>query len=81
MIDAKEIKENMPVITAQAEQFAEVDQLVSSDEIKLKKDSAGVHHFIPVSWVISTEGGKLKINRTLEQVQLDWATEATSPAN
>ena len=75
MIDAKEIKNDMPVITAQAEQFAEVDHLVSSDLIKLKKDVSGTHHFIPVSWVISTEGGRVKVNRTLSQVKEDWGTE------
>jgi hypothetical protein len=78
MINAQEIKEDMPVITAQAEKFAEVDHLESPDVIRLKKDSAGKHHFIPVSWVISTEGGKVKINRTLSQVKNDWGTESQS---
>lgn len=81
MIDAKEIKDDMPVITAQAEKFAEIDHLVSADEIKLKKDASGTHHYIPLSWVISTEGGSVKINRTLEQVKQDWATEASSSVN
>lgn len=72
MIAANEIKPDMPVTTAQAEHFAVVDHLVDEDVIKLKKDDAGVHHLIPVSWVISTEGGVVKINRTLAQVQQDW---------
>jgi hypothetical protein len=54
MIEASGIKPDMPVTTAQAEHFAVVDHLVSDDLIKLKKDASGVHHFIPVSWVIST---------------------------
>ncbi len=54
MIDAAEIKADMPVTTAQAEHVAVVDHLVSDDVIKLKKDDSGKHHYIPVSWVIST---------------------------
>ncbi|AKR42687.1 DUF2171 domain-containing protein [Methylophilus sp. TWE2] len=73
MIDAAEIKADMPVTTAQAEHVAVVDHLVSDDVIKLKKDDSGKHHYIPVSWVISTEGGIVKTNRTLEQITHDWA--------
>lgn len=74
MIEAREIKADMPVITAQAEHVAVVDHLQGDDVIKLKKDAAGVHHYIPVSWVISTEGGIVKVNRTLAQLMQDWAT-------
>lgn len=73
MIDAAEIKADMPVTTAQSEHVAVVDHLVSDDVIKLKKDDSGQHHYIPVSWVISTEGGIVKTNRTLEQITHDWA--------
>lgn len=72
MIDAAEIKNDMPVTTAQAEHVAVVDHLVSDDVIKLKKDESGTHHYIPVSWVVSTEGGIVKTNRTLEQITHDW---------
>lgn len=75
MIDATEIKADMPVTTAQAEHFAVVDQLVDEDLIKLKKDESGIHHYIPVSWVISTEGGIVKTNRTLAQITQDWAAD------
>jgi hypothetical protein len=64
-IDASGIKADMRVTTAQTEQVAVVDHLVSDDLIKLKKDESGTHHFIPVSWVISTEGGVVKTNRTI----------------
>ncbi|MBF4990197.1 DUF2171 domain-containing protein [Methylophilus sp. QUAN] len=75
MIDPNEIKADMPVTTAQAEHFAVVDRLESDDVIKLKKDGAGVHHYIPVSWVLSTEGGIVKINRTLAQITQDWQAD------
>lgn len=73
MIEAKEIKAGMPVTTAQAEQFAVVEAVVDVDTIKLKGDTSGQAHLIPVSWVISTQGGIVKINRTLAQVKEDWA--------
>jgi hypothetical protein len=76
MIEAHEIKEDMPVVTAQAEEFAVVDHTTGPDTIKLKKDDSGIHHYIPVTWVISTEGGVVKINRTLEQVKKEWTTQA-----
>jgi hypothetical protein len=76
MIDAADIKSDMPVTTAQAEHVAVVDHLVSDDMIKLKKDDSGTHHFIPVSWVVSTEGGIVKTNRTLEQITHDWTETA-----
>jgi hypothetical protein len=72
MINAAEIKADMPVTTAQAEHVAVVDHLVGDDLIKLKKDESGAHHYIPVSWVVSTEGGIVKTNRTLEQITHDW---------
>ena len=72
MIDAADIKSDMPVTTAKAEHVAVVDHLVSDDMIKLKKDDSGTHHFIPVSWVVSTEGGIVKTNRTLDQITQDW---------
>ncbi|HSI46371.1 MAG TPA: DUF2171 domain-containing protein, partial [Methylophilus sp.] len=50
MIEAHEIKEDMPVVTAQAEEFAVVDHTTGPDSIKLKKDDSGTHHYIPVSW-------------------------------
>ncbi len=73
MIEAKEIKSGMPVTTAQAEQFAVVEAVVDADTIKLEGDASGQAHLIPVSWVISTQGGIVKINRTLAQVKEDWA--------
>ncbi|MFA6179848.1 MAG: DUF2171 domain-containing protein [Candidatus Methylopumilus sp.] len=73
MIDAQDIKSNMVVLSNQAKQFATVDHLESKDSIKLKKDDEGNHHYIPLSWVISSSNDQIKVNRTVEQAMQDWS--------
>jgi len=73
MINAEEIKSDMIVLSNQAQQFAVVDHLDGKDTIKLKKDSQGNHHYIPLSWVISSNDGEIKVNRTVEQAIQDWS--------
>ncbi|HSH72553.1 MAG TPA: DUF2171 domain-containing protein [Methylophilaceae bacterium] len=73
MINAEEIKNDMVVLSNQAEQFAVVDHLDGRDTIKLKKDSQGNHHYIPLSWIISSGDGQLKVNKTVEQAMQDWS--------
>ena len=55
------------------DQFAEVDHMEDADTIKLKRDSAGKHHYIPLSWVTSVEGGKVKIDRLGGQAMQEWS--------
>jgi hypothetical protein len=45
-----------------------------ADTIKLTKDKTGQHHYIPVRWVTSTEGGKVKIDRPGDQAMQEWLT-------
>lgn len=73
MIEAKDIKSDMAVLSNQAKQFATVDHLEGADAIKLKKDSQGNHHYIPLSWVISSDNDEIKVNRTVEQAIQDWS--------
>jgi hypothetical protein len=42
--------------------------------IKLTKDKTGQHHYIPLAWVISTENGKVKIDRPGDQAMQEWST-------
>jgi len=65
----------MPVVCSQDGQFAEVDHLEGTDTIKLKRDKTGQHHYIPVSWVVSTDGGKVKVDRPGEEVMQKWSTK------
>ena len=75
MINTNSIKPEMPVVSSQGGQFAEVDHLEGSDTIKLKRDKSGQHHYIPVSWVASTADGKVKLDRPDEEVMKKWSTK------
>lgn len=74
MIDIQESEPGIQVMTAQLEPFAIVDAVVNADVIKLKPDISGGYHMIPVSWMIATHGGIVKVNRIWVQVKQAWAT-------
>jgi hypothetical protein len=74
MINIDEIKPDMPVVCSQDGQFAVVEQVEEQGNIKLKPDENGQHHYIPLSWVISTEGGKVKVDRPGDQAMQEWST-------
>lgn len=59
MIHPDQIKPDMPVICSEYGQFATVDHMENTNYLKLKKDDVGQHHYIPLTWVISTENGKV----------------------
>jgi hypothetical protein len=73
MINIQEIKPNMPVVCSKDGQFAVVDHLEGLDTIKLKKDKAGKHHFIPTRWV-TTVDDKVHIDRPGDQAMKEWRT-------
>ena len=74
MINTNSIKPDMPVVCSQDGQFAEVDHLEDADTIKLKRDENGQHHYIPTSWVVSTDNGKVKVDRPGEEAMEEWST-------
>ncbi|MDP2248072.1 MAG: DUF2171 domain-containing protein [Nitrosomonadales bacterium] len=74
MVQVNEIKPEMPVVCSENGQFATVDHMEGSDTIKLKKDSTGQHHYIPVDWVISTDNGKVMVDRPGDQAMKEWFT-------
>jgi hypothetical protein len=74
MIRTDQIKPDMPVVCSQDGQFATVDHMEGTDTLKLKKDKTGQHHYIPLSWVTSTEGGKVKVDRPGDQAMEEWST-------
>lgn len=74
MIDTNTIKPEMPVVCSQGGQFATVDHMEGTSSIKLKKDEAGIHHYVPVSWVTSTDDGKVHVDRPGEEAMQDWST-------
>ena len=70
---SNQIQPDMPVVCSQDGQFAEVDHMEGEDMIKLKRDSAGTHHHIPLSWVTSVEDGKVKIDRPGDEAMQEWS--------
>lgn len=74
MINANTIQPDMPVVCSLDGQFAEVDHMEGTDSIKLKRDEGGNHHYIPLSWVVSTDDGKVKIDRSGEDAMEQWST-------
>jgi hypothetical protein len=74
MINIQQIKPDMPVVCSQDGQFAIVDHSEGQDTIKLKRDSDGKHHFIPLSWVTSVDS-KVHIDRPGDQAMKEWRTE------
>ena len=73
MINIDLIQPNMPIVCSLGGQFAIVDHMEGSDTIKVKKDLFGQHHYIPLSWVISTANREVKINRTGNQAMREWS--------
>ncbi|HEY8219521.1 MAG TPA: DUF2171 domain-containing protein [Methylobacter sp.] len=73
-VNTNAIKPDMPVVCSQDGQFATVDHMEGEDVIKLNKDKTGQHHYIPVSWVTSTEGGRVKVDRPGDQAMKEWST-------
>ena len=74
MINAQEIKPDMPVVCSEDGQFAVVDHVDGKDSIKLKKGKDGKHHFIPMKWV-TTVDNKVHIDRPGDQAMKEWRTE------
>lgn len=77
MINANQIKPGMPVVCSQDGQFAVVDHMEGASVVKVKKDEDGQHHYFPLSWVVSTENGKVKVDRPGEQAMREWTTTAS----
>lgn len=78
MINTNEIKPDMPVVCSNDGQFATVDHLECDKCIKLKKDATGQHHYIPTSWVTSTDDGKVKVDRPGSEAVQQWSNTPLS---
>jgi hypothetical protein len=73
MTNLSEIKSGMPVVCSEDGQFAVVDHLEGATSIKLKRDPAGQHHYIPTSWITKVDD-KVHVDRPGKQAMREWST-------
>jgi len=73
MVSAQKIEPGMPVVCSEDGQFAVVDHMQGEDNIKLRRDASGKHHYIPLSWV-TTVDDKVHIDRPGDQAMQEWKT-------
>lgn len=71
------IKPHMPVVGSEDGEFATVDHVEGHSSIKLKKDSSGEHHYIPLDWVTSVDD-KVHVDRPGTQAMAEWTTKPPS---
>ena len=71
MIQAQEVKPDMPVVCSEDGQFAVVDHMEGTDSIKLKRDGSGQHHLIPLKWVTKVDD-QVHIDRPGDQAMKEW---------
>ena len=69
-MDATKIREHMPVVCSNNQQFGEVDKVEGSN-IKLTKDQSGQHHWIPMEWV-RTVDSQVHVDRPGQQAMKEW---------
>jgi hypothetical protein len=77
MINISDIKPDMPVVCSNDGQFATVDHMEGLETVKLNKDKAGQHHYIPLSWIKLVDT-KVHVDRPGDQAMREWS--ATPPA-
>jgi hypothetical protein len=65
------IKPDMPVVCSNGGQFAVVDH-VEGNDIKLKRDASGNHHYIPQSWVTSVDA-QVHVDRPGKEAMQQWS--------
>lgn len=73
MINAHDIKSGMPVVCGMDAnaQFGVVDG-VEGQEIKLKRDASGKHHYFPLDWAREIVDGKVQVDRAAKDVMASW---------
>jgi hypothetical protein len=67
-----QIRDHMPVVGSDANEFATVDHLDDSDTIKLTRDDNGKHHWIPLAWVVRVDEA-VHLDRPGEQAKQEWS--------
>ncbi|MCJ2037068.1 DUF2171 domain-containing protein [Methylobacterium sp. J-068] len=76
MVDVSRIEEHADVVGSDGAHVGTVDH-VEKGEIKLTRkgqEAGGLHHFMPVDFVRSVEGGTVRLDRPSEEVEREWST-------
>lgn len=79
MINATEIRANMPVVCSQNGPVGIVDRMEGPDTIRLAKDKSGAHHYFPLAWV-KTVDAQVHLDRPGPQAVREWSTAAPQGA-
>src|SRR4051794_12702403 len=76
MVATSQIREHMPVVCSNDEQFGTVDK-VEGDYIKLtaKGSADGKHHWIPLAWVTRVDN-TVHVDRPGDQAMREWLSTA-----
>lgn len=80
MVDAAQIREHADVVGSDGQHVGTVDH-VDKGEIKLTKkdaDAGGIHHYIPLDFVQSVDGGKVQLNKPADEVKKLWSTSGAA---
>ncbi len=70
---AGQVHEHQVVVGSDGQGVGKIDHVTTSDIKLTKHDSTdGKHHLIPLSWVASVEGDKVKLSKTSDQAMREW---------
>lgn len=78
MVDATQIKEHAEVVGSDGGHVGTVDHMDGSNRIKLTRrdpEAGGEHHYIPLEWVDSIEGERVRLNKTREETETQWQSD------
>jgi len=84
MINPQDIREHTEVVGSDGSHVGTVDHLEGGDRIKLTKkdpEAQGEHHYIPVSWVESVDGGQVRLNKSADEARQQWQSEGAAGAS
>ena len=77
---ADKVKEHMVVDGSDGQGVGKVDHVLGQDIKLTKHDSTdGKHHLIPLSWVASVEGDKVRLNKTSDEAMKQWRVADAAP--
>jgi hypothetical protein len=79
MVDATQIKEHAEVVGSDGAHVGTVDHMEGGNRIKLTRrdpNAGGEHHYIPLEWVDSVEGDRVRLNKTGEEAEAQWQTDS-----